>query len=502
MAGHHAEHARQTATLRWVALGILIPNTFFVEAALGRFARCRYSAIQNNVQTNTYDPRRHGATPSLLSCRQSQTLAGALIPAVEMSGVVDSGRKSRHGNIDANDPNQALIEGGTRMRRLRLVCGRAIADASLRRTRGTLARSAASYTVSRSVEMLAIYGALAMLKLLVSRVVYLLAIVCLGPWSASTSAAQLAAGIEYSYIERPAGLPEDYGASAGTTLKFLSIKAIDGSFVQAALWHPDAKSPADTTLIVMVHGSGGNYARPPNSSLSRDLSARGFAALAINTRQHDDKRNTDNFFETSRDIDASVQTAKALGYHSIVLQGHSLGTLQVLFYAATNWDRDIKALVQLSTLGDLPWRSRYLQVQDEEKFRLLSEAAMKSLREYHEQDIMTLRMRRTATIEEPLTGEHFLTYRAGATAGADGPYWIRRVPRPILIVRGAGDTIVPQFEPYTLVSSATSPGSLVPSIKFVEVPDAKGPNPGGHFFVDNSKQLSETIASWLGEQHL
>jgi len=71
MAGHHAEHARQTATLRWVALGILIPNTFFIEAALGRFARCRYSAIQNNVQTNTYDPRRHGATPSLLSCYRS-----------------------------------------------------------------------------------------------------------------------------------------------------------------------------------------------------------------------------------------------------------------------------------------------------------------------------------------------------------------------------------------------------------------------------------------------
>src|ERR1700738_2297576 len=77
MAGHHAEHARQTATLRWVALGILIPNTFFVEAALGRFARCRYSAIQNNVQTNTYDPRRHGATPSLLSCRPNRLGVGA-----------------------------------------------------------------------------------------------------------------------------------------------------------------------------------------------------------------------------------------------------------------------------------------------------------------------------------------------------------------------------------------------------------------------------------------
>ncbi len=341
-----------------------------------------------------------------------------------------------------------------------------------------------------------------MLKAFVLRIGKLLVILSLGTVSAPAIAAQLAASIEYSYIERPANLPDDYQAPSGTSLNFLSIKAIDGSLVQAALWHPESKSPANTTLIVMVHGSGGNYARPPNSLASRNLSAHGFAALAINTRQHDDKRNTDNFFETSRDLDAAVQTAKALGYHSIVLQGHSLGTLQVLFYAATNWDRDVKALVLLSTLGDLPWRSRYLQVQDEEQFRLLSESALKSVREHHEQDIMTLRMRRTATVEEPLTGEHFLTYRAQATAGADGPYWIRRVPRPILLVRGAGDTIVPPFEPYTLLASATSPGSLVPSIKLVQVPDAKGPNPGGHFFVNNSNELSETIASWLSEQHL
>jgi hypothetical protein len=159
-------------------------------------------------------------------------------------------------------------------------------------------------------------------------------------------------------------------------------------------------------------------------------------------------------------------------------------------------------LVQLSALGDLPWRSRYLQVQDEEKFHLLSEAALKSVREHHEQDTMALQMRRTEPVEEPLTGEHFLTYRAEATSGADGPYWIRRVPRPILLVRSAGDIIVPPFEPYTLLASATSPGSLVPSIKFLQIPDAKGPNPGGHLFVNNSKQLSERIASWLAEQHL
>jgi len=337
---------------------------------------------------------------------------------------------------------------------------------------------------------------------LFSPVIKVLVLVCLGLGAGPSIAAQVAAGIEYSYVERPSGLPDDFRASTGTSLSFLSIKAIDGFLVQAALWHPDTKPPAETTLIVMVHGSGSNYARDPTSTLSRSLSADGFAALAINTRQHDDKRNTDNFFETSRDIDAAVQTAKALGYHSIVLQGHSLGTLQVLFYAATNWDRDIKAVVQLSTLGDLPWRSRYLQIQDEDKFRLLSEAALKSLRDGKEQEIMPLRMRRTATEEEALTGEHFLTYRAAATAGADGPFWIRRVPRPILMVRDAGDMIIPPFEPFTLLSSATSPGSLVPSIKFVLLPDARGPNSGGHFFADNGKPLSETIAKWLADQHL
>src|SRR6266567_9582178 len=58
--------------MRWVALGMLIPNAFSVEAALGRFVRCRYSAIQSNVQTDAYDPRRPEATPSLLSCRPTR----------------------------------------------------------------------------------------------------------------------------------------------------------------------------------------------------------------------------------------------------------------------------------------------------------------------------------------------------------------------------------------------------------------------------------------------
>ena len=71
MAGHPAKHAQQDATQRTMALGMLILNAFLVRAAPSRFIGCRCSAIQNNAQTNTCDPRRPGATSSLLSCRQS-----------------------------------------------------------------------------------------------------------------------------------------------------------------------------------------------------------------------------------------------------------------------------------------------------------------------------------------------------------------------------------------------------------------------------------------------
>ena len=147
---------------------------------------------------------------------------------------------------------------------------------------------------------------------------------------------RIAASIEYETIPRPAGLPDDMQRLPGARLQFLSIRALDGFKVEAALWQPENKPPSDTTIIVQVHGSGGNLASFPLRVTARALSAKGYAALSISTRQHDEHVNTDNFFDVRRDIEAAVATVKALGFKSIVLYGHSLGTVQVAFYAATD----------------------------------------------------------------------------------------------------------------------------------------------------------------------
>ena len=320
--------------------------------------------------------------------------------------------------------------------------------------------------------------------------------------SSPSPAAQIAASIEYEIVTHPSGLPDTFQPASGTSLKFLAIKAIDGFRVDAALWQPSGKQSADTTLIVMVHGSGNNYTVAPNSTLSRSLSQKGYASLAINTRQHDDKIYTENFLDIRRDIDAAVQTAMSLGYRSIVLQGHSLGTIQVQFYAATNWDPDIKAVILLGAFGNLPWKSRNILVQNEENFKALIDASMKALRNGTLGEYLPVRMRGITGQEVPITGQHFLTYRWEQTSVADGTYWIHRIPLPILMVRDQADGLVQPFEPYQLLSAAHSEGSLVTNIRYVLLPDAKPPSGDGHQFIGNEQPLTETVLSWLAEQHL
>jgi len=318
--------------------------------------------------------------------------------------------------------------------------------------------------------------------------------------------AERAAGIDYDFVDRPANLPADFQASDGINLRFLAIKAIDGFRVDAALWQPKEKLASATTLIVGVPGSGGNFVNgtPPISPL---LSAKGYGVLTISTRQHDELRNTENFFDVRRDIEAAVYTARALGYQTLVLWGQSLGNLHVQYYAANTWDPDIKAVVLTGMPANLPWRTRHMLIQDEDAFSRLSEAAIKSLRDGTERNLLPLRMRRTLGADEPVTGAHFLTNRSEASSTADGTYWIKRIPQPILMVRDAGDAIIAPFEPYALLSAATSPGSLVPTIEYVLIPNAKDPNPApfslrGHLFLDNREPLAETVTRWLSARHL
>jgi pimeloyl-ACP methyl ester carboxylesterase len=311
-----------------------------------------------------------------------------------------------------------------------------------------------------------------------------------------------AASIEYDIVQRPAGLPENFAATAGATLQFLAINAIDGYQVDAALWQPEGKAAAETTLVLQVHGSGSNYWKPPNGFLGPALALAGRAVLAINTRQHDDKVATENFFDIRRDLSAAIHTGRALGYRRIVLQGHNLGSLHVLYYAATNWDRDIKAVSLLGMLGNLPWKTRTILVQDEHQFKALTEEAMAALRAGREGERLALPMGWFTGEKMPVTAQHFLTYRCEESSAADSTYWIRRVTHPVLMVRSEADALIQPFEPYMLLHAAHAECSLVASIEYVLLPDPRPRSLEGHSFTGNEAALVATINRWLDAQGL
>ncbi len=315
-------------------------------------------------------------------------------------------------------------------------------------------------------------------------------------------AAQIAASIEYEAAPRPAGLPDIMQSLPGASLSFLSIKTLDGYRMAAALWQPDNKPPADTVMMVQVHGSGGNFAGLPLPAVARAMSPKGYAALAISTRGHDEHINTDNFFDVRHDIEAAVATAKALGYRTIVLHGHSLGTIQVEYFAATNWDPAIKAVILTGPFARLPWKSRNILIQNDDIYDALGTAARGLLRAGKPGETLPTRMPYVGGVRSPVTAQHFLTYRDEQSSAADGAYWVPRIPQPILLLRDEADGVVLPFEPYMLVSAAHAEGSLAQSVTYQVVPDTRPASAAGHLFTDNTEPLIDAISAWLAKQHL
>jgi predicted alpha/beta-fold hydrolase len=233
------------------------------------------------------------------------------------------------------------------------------------------------------------------------------------------SAAQIVATVEYEPIPTPTASTVPASAHwamqemhplQGATLSYLSMKAIDGFRVIGALWKPEGKLPATTTMIISVHGSGNNFTSPTTRAVGRNLSPKGYAVLAINTRQSGRNGiNRDNFYDISLDIDAALQTAKAMGYRRFVLHGQSLGNIEVQYYAATHWDSAIKGVILSGAFGDLPWKTHYLLVQNENDYRALRDAAHEALKAGKAKEDLPVKMKYLGNQEAAVSAQHFLT---------------------------------------------------------------------------------------------
>ena len=169
-------------------------------------------------------------------------------------------------------------------------------------------------------------------------------------------------------------------------VELVSLLNDDGLRLDGAFYPPtesaDRAGPVDAVLL--IHGSRGNFYDGATKSMAEDLSTQGYACLPLNTNAHDtawynpgSREFKGNAFEvladTCIDLRAGIDHLTERGYRSIGLLGHSMGAVRAAYYAATEDDGRVTAVVPVSPVR-LSY-SYFMESEDAEEFAANIEVA-------------------------------------------------------------------------------------------------------------------------------
>jgi pimeloyl-ACP methyl ester carboxylesterase len=310
----------------------------------------------------------------------------------------------------------------------------------------------------------------------------------------------LFSGNSYQEINKPEYVPPEFSGGTNILVRYYQLRNdSSGHTINGSLWQPNEKKPRETTVILGMHGTLGNYFSATIGFLFQKMVARGFAFFGINMRYSNlvaKDQLVDNFYDSYSDILTSVQFLKNLGYRNIIIMGHSMGTLHATYFCAINHDTSIVGMVISGPFADLPSKTRKVLIHDADSYRKLHRYSADFIRNNRPNDLLPLEMGFLENRKIKVTAINFYTYRDTSGSRAVSRYWIKFVSVPVLILRDSGDQIILPNEPLQLLRSAKSSGSLPKQIEYYLIPNEKGPNPNGHQFLDNQDQLAARIEDW------
>lgn len=143
---------------------------------------------------------------------------------------------------------------------------------------------------------------------------------------------------------------------------FIRVTTEDKLILQGLLYEPDQKT---NKVILHIHGMAGNfYENRFLDAMAKTFTDNAWAFLVPNTRGHDfiadfpvagDKEEykrignfREKFEECVFDVKAWLDFADLQGFKEIVLQGHSLGAVKVVYYIAKTEDKRVSKMVLVS----------------------------------------------------------------------------------------------------------------------------------------------------------
>ena len=275
----------------------------------------------------------------------------------------------------------------------------------------------------------------------------------------------------------------------------ISVVNSEGLTLDGAFYAPAAETPniGPVDAMLLIHGSRGNFCDPATKSMAEDLSSNGIACLALNTNAHDTiwfnpptqdyKGNAFEILEnTMCDLKAGVDYLEHRGYGAIGLLGHSMGAVRVTYYAATQDDSRVVAIVPVSPVR-LSY-SYFLESADAEEFRANLEMAQRLMDKGEADGIFRVNF----PIPQYFSAASYLD-KHGPFEKYNLVNLADRIRVPVLALNGARETHTRLIDMAQDLAKAAVNSPQASSITVDE---------GEHSLVNRTAEASAAVLQWLG----
>ncbi len=286
--------------------------------------------------------------------------------------------------------------------------------------------------------------------------------------------------------------------------RLVTLATADGHSWDGMLLRPRFGDPAwRRLLVIMVHGSVGNYLTGVPRRLSFDLAHHGFSVMSINTRL----ANYGPFFgggifhKTVLDLTAAIEVAKANGFPRVVLMGYSMGSTVCTNFIAEVQPPEVVGLCTVAHPASLPeslharWTRFGASPSYEEVVDIVAPVVAENPDDPPGDRIFTVE-RANGPLPTPENGEIW-TYstwwssRSPAAHAAVSRERIAHVKVPISIFQAGNDHLIQPGEGYELKSAANAGGNHDVHLDVVPIAD--------HVFTDCTDEVSALAAEWLAD---
>jgi len=276
--------------------------------------------------------------------------------------------------------------------------------------------------------------------------------------------------------------------------ELVRVETDDGITLDGALWSP--ASGEARVGVALATGTGGEFYS--NWWFGERYAQAGYLVLSLNRRDHGQNFGYYKLEPSALDHRYAVDLLMSRGVESVVLAGHSYGTVTVPYYAMASDDSRVKALILTSALGDLRAGTR-IAVGGHEKYDKIVAKARQMVEANRGKE--TFLMPPLTPDGRPImhSYETFLDKRGPDSKAV--PYQIlsKVKNRPILAIRDPADPL-----PATLPPAQQQLEEANKNLQYVLLPDIHNGkmDRAAHSFSGRQEEVFGIILGWLEKNGL